>query len=163
MIDTQGIREVMIDEGLNPYLGVPVILADQINKAPAYPFVVIRFNDFSGEPIGHPARVVVGDVLRTTETVIWTLDFQTEAEDPDTSARLAHKVRDWFRTSRLLRDRFGIGIANVGGIDDRAIALGAEWEYRHGVEIDLRVTNVIEEPLESIEITTIKEVDQLAN
>ncbi|MEJ8306661.1 phage neck terminator protein [Saccharibacillus sacchari] len=163
MIDTQGIREVMIDEGLNPYLGVPVILADQINKAPAYPFVVIRFNDFSGEPIGHPARVVVGNVLRTTETVIWTIDFQTEAEDPDVSARLAHQVRDWFRTSRLLQDRFGIGVANVGGIDDRAIALGAEWEYRHGIEIELRVTNTIIQPLEAIEAAKIEEVDPLGN
>ena len=162
MIDTQGIREVLIDEGLTPALQVPVILADQLNKAPAYPFVVVRFNDFSGEAVGHPARVVVGDVIRTTETVIWTIDFQTETEDPDVSARLAHGVRDFFRTSRLLRDRFGIGIARVGGIDDRTLQLGEEWEYRHGVEIDLRVTNVIEQPLEPMEAAQIKEVDPFA-
>lgn len=163
MIDTQAIREVMIDEGLAPALGVPVILADQINKAPPGPFVVIRFNDFSGESIGHPARVVVGNELRTTETVIWTLDLQTETDDPDTSARLAHLIRDWFRTTRLLRNRFGIGIANVGGISDRSLQLGAEWEYRHGLEIELRVTNTIIQPLEAIVAAQIEEVDPLGN
>lgn len=161
MINTQGIREALIDEGLGPAVGVPVILADQINKAPAYPFVVVRFSDFSGDPIGHPAQVVVGNEIRTTETVIWTMDFQTEAADPDESAILAHKLRDWFRVSRLLQERFGIGVARVGGIDDRALQLGEDWEYRHGFEVDLRVTNKIIQPLEPIETAQIKEVDPL--
>ncbi|MUG68644.1 hypothetical protein GNP94_21985 [Paenibacillus campinasensis] len=161
MIDFEAIRVVMIDEGITPALGVPVVLGNQINKPPPYPFIVARFHDLTDQPSGHPATFVRGDTLVRTENVVFTVDFQTEATDTDVSARLALSLHDWFRTSSLLKDRFGISIARISGIDNRDLQLGEEWEYRHGFEVDFRVRNMIETPLAPLEAADIKEVDPI--
>jgi len=164
MIQYRQIRKAMI-EGLAAYLGSKVIELSNTGKIPPYPFVTYDFSDPNGDRIGFPAIVVEDNQIKHVETVEFTVSFQSCAVDKAGSIELALQIRDWFKVQghRLLKDAVNVVVKEVGGIDNRDVQVGEEWERKNGLDVIFRTVNVISEQLEPIETVHVQGDDPVGH
>ncbi|MBW7452443.1 LIC_12616 family protein [Paenibacillus sepulcri] len=162
MIQYRAIRKAMV-EALAVYLAAPVVEMNSIGKEPPYPYVTYDFINPAGDPIGFPAVTIEENIMQHTENVSFTVSFQSYADDKADSIEQAMKLRDWFMVEGrwLLKDNVNVVVTHIGGIENRDIQLGDEWERRNGLDIEFRTLNIVKEALRTIDTATIKGAERI--
>ncbi len=152
MLPYSEIRSVIV-RGLKSAIDIPLIQLNGGGKLPEGSFMTYNFPDgFGGEGEGQPIFTQQGDKQIRQETVTFTVSFLSYADTVDDSLVNAMKASDWFKgTGYHALKTLDIVVIDIGEVQNRDINIGEEWERRHGFEIELRATDIVESPLEWIE------------
>lgn len=141
-------REVI--SALETYVGCPFVPSNTTKKKPTYPygaFTVINtaekkgtYSEATVDRGGELVPVLVMPVLQK-----WS--FTMQSDDDAQAMELALMVSDFFTEAKRqeLADK-DIIVADVGAITPRDNLLTIEYEYRKGLDVTLRLNNVIDTP-----------------
>lgn len=149
MIPQKQIQRAVISE-LEDYVGCAFVPSNTTKKKPTYPygtFTVINTSEKKGtyseatvDRDGEQVPVLVMPVLQK-----WS--FTIQSDDDAEAMEKALMVSDFFTEAKRqeLADK-GIIVADVGAITPRDNLLTIEYEYRKGLDVTLRLNNVIDKP-----------------
>lgn len=145
---------------LEAYIGCVCVPSNTTKKMPAYPYVsfsMINNSEHGGtyaettiERDGVEVAVRVMPILQT-----WSFTVQSDKEAE--ALEKAMLINDFFQEAKIqeLADN-DIIVAKVGAITPRDNLITIEYEYRKGLDITLRLNNVIDNPTdETIENITL--------
>ena len=132
MIDLEEMR-TSVASGLKKHLGVQVIRADQIAKAPKHPYVTYNVTTTASKNNGTWQQHDDG-IDRKLVRSTWSITVV--AADWDESVRLATKARAWFEHTghTWLSDR-GITVQSTTDINNRDNLLSVDYERKNGFDV----------------------------
>lgn len=142
---------------LEEYTGCLCVPSNTTKQMPAYPYI-------SFTVINTEARK--GTYARTTDEtgaevlympVLQKWSFTAQSKDDAEALEIAMRIADFYaEAKRVALEDNDIIVADVGAITPRDNLLTIEYEYRKGLDITLRLNNVIADPttetIESIEL-----------
>lgn len=156
MIQQATIQQAMLSL-LEEYTGCLCVPSNTTKQMPAYPYISFtvintgaRKGTYAEATDETGAKVLYMPVLQK-----WS--FTAQSKDDAEALELAMRIADFFAEARrvALEDN-GIIVADVGAITPRDNLLTIEYEYRKGLDITLRLNNVITDPTtETIEHVTL--------
>jgi|GEM_PF-1986464 len=157
MIPYNDIRKLLV-QSLSEYTGLQVIHMNGGGSIPQTAFLTYHFEPSFERVRGFPVEIHSGDHIEQIETVEFTVSFLSYADDPPTSMNNALRAREWFKTDGhdILKDAFWIIVHEIGRVENRDIAVEAEWERRHGFEVVFRMPEVSRSKLYPIEKVNIE-------
>jgi hypothetical protein len=81
-----------------------------------------------------------------------TISFNVYSDTNESTIDLATKLRQWFLFlgSDFIRDQ-NVAVVNVGNIENRTVFLVDSYEYKHGFDVQLRLTDEQVRPIETID------------
>jgi hypothetical protein len=90
--------------------------------------------------------------LKRDEQYKITISFNVYSDKTETTIDWAMKLRQWFLFFGLdfIRD-LNIAVVDVGNIENRTTFLVDSYEYKHGFDVQLRLTDEQVRPIETIE------------
>jgi hypothetical protein len=90
--------------------------------------------------------------LKQDEQYRMTISFNVYSDTNESAIDLAMKLRQWFLFlgSDFIRDQ-NVAVVNVGNIENRTVFLVDSYEYKHGFDVQLRLTSEQVRPIETIE------------
>ena len=132
---------------LEAYLGCVCVPSNTTKEMPAYPFVsftVINTNTKKGTYAEYlddnGKKMLVIPALQT-----WS--FTAQSGDEAEAMEKALMIVDFFAEAmRKELEDAGIIVADIGAITPRDNMLTIEYEYRKGLDVTLRLNNVIADP-----------------
>lgn len=156
MIQQATIQQAMLSL-LEEYTGCLCVPSNTTKQMPAYPYISFtvinteaRKGTYAEITDETGAKVLYMPVLQK-----WS--FTAQSKDDAEALEIAMRISDFFAEARrvALEDN-GIIVADVGAITPRDNLLTIEYEYRKGLDITLRLNNVIADPTtETIETATL--------
>lgn len=156
MIPQATIQQAMLSL-LEEYTGCLCVPSNTTKQMPAYPYISFtvintetRKGTYARETDETGAAVLYMPALQK-----WSFTAQSKT---DTEAlEIAMRIADFFaEAKRVALEDNGIIVADVGSITPRDNLLTIEYEYRKGLDITLRLNNVIADPTtETIETVTL--------
>ncbi|MEW9702828.1 hypothetical protein [Paenibacillus sp. SI8] len=157
MIPFRSIRSAII-QGLVSATGLPLVEMNDNGPVDTYPYITYDFVEFPGTVQGLPAETFDGAMKTFTETVEFTVSFHSYAAYKDESIENAMKVCEWLRTDgrEILSASVNVVVIRVGPIQNRDIAIGSEWERRHGFDVEFRTMNTMQTSEYSIDSAEIQ-------
>lgn len=174
----QELRKKLV-AGLWRYLDRPVILANQVQPEPDYPFGIYTVTApyIPDNTMGDYTTRNVGDELAIDRRVMPTATFSftfcsanREAEDgttisgADEAEELADKAAGYFL--HVGYDDFlklGIAIVDVGQVGDRTMLIIDEADRRYGFDVIVRYTRIDTRMVETIKDYNIKQEESEMN
>jgi hypothetical protein len=95
--------------------------------------------------------------LQYEEQYLTTISFNVYADKNESTIDWAMKLRQWFLFwgQDFLQEN-GIAVVNVGNIENRTTFLVDSYEYKHGFDVQLRMTQTAEMPTEWFNTVTFK-------
>jgi len=95
--------------------------------------------------------------LNYDEQYLTTISFNVYADKNETTIDNAIKLRQWFLFvgQDYLQDN-GVAVVNVGNIENRTTFLVDSYEYKHGFDVQIRMTQTAEMPTEWFNKVTFK-------
>lgn len=142
-------------------IGITVIQANQTAPKPPLPYAVYNITAPYVKDRGQP-NVTARDAgeelyLQYEEQYLVTISFNIFADKNETTIDLAMKLHQWFLFfgQVFLQDN-GIAVVNVGNIENRTTFLVDSYEYKHGFDVQLRMTQTAEMPTEWFNTVTFK-------
>ena len=147
MIDNDNIRSVVIS-GLKEYLGIPMIMSNQNNTPPNYPYAsytVITLENANNGTWG----VYKDDIDRLPVKQTWSITIQSD--DEDESVKYATMARDYLKHigTCYLNDN-NVIVESVTDITNRDNIISIEYEYKNGFDVVFWLMNEVKNPIESI-------------
>lgn len=132
MIDYKTMRET-VAQGLNAYLGIPIIRGNQTAPAPDKPYGTYNITTLAGKNNG-TWQVHDDGKERLMVKSIWSLSFL--ADDWDESVNHAIKAREWFEhTGRSHLAEYGITVQSTTDITNRDNILTVDYERKNGFDV----------------------------
>jgi hypothetical protein len=126
--------------------GIRVIQANQ--SAPTPPLPYATYNITSPYIKGTGREDITyhennGELYqKRTEQYRVTLSFNLYAANNETTIDLAYQVRKWFLfLAQEFIEEQNMTVANVGNIENRTTFLVDSYEYKHGFDVQLRLTD----------------------
>lgn len=157
MIQQAKIQQAMLSM-LEDYTGCTCVPSNTTRQMPAYPYIsfsILNTDAKKGtyskvETDGAKAAVLFMPVLQK-----WS--FTVQSDDDAEAMEKAMLISDFFAEARRLELADNdIIVADVGAITPRDNLLTVQYEYRKGLDITLRLNNVIADPVtETIEKATL--------
>lgn len=129
--------------------GLRIIQANTTAPKPPLPYATYNLSSPYMKDKGHPNITTkeTADKLYTDyeDTFITTLSFNVYADKNETTIDQANKLRRWFLFvgQDFLQDNW-IAVVNVGNIENRTTFLVDSYEYKHGFDVQLRMTEHVE-------------------
>ncbi|NQX68484.1 hypothetical protein HQN90_20370 [Paenibacillus alba] len=156
MIPFRNIRSAVVKSS-SADIGIKLIEMNNSGKAPPYPYITYDFTEMPDAAAGFAAVTFDGSHKTHTETVEFSISFQSYANSKDESIENAMRLRDWFLTTghQLLKDTVNVIVVSAGPVQNRDVRIGDEWERRNGFDVDFRTVNFVitnEMPIETAEI-----------
>lgn len=141
--------ETVIREGLENYLGCPVILANQHAPAPAYPYCSFTVTTPVQINQGTYGTEYNGKFFKPVRQV-WS--FTIQSDNDDQCSEYVLKAHDWFSLVGIvnLSDN-EISIERLENISNRDNLITIQYEYRRGFDVTFVVMDEIEYEFETIE------------
>jgi hypothetical protein len=130
-------------------IGITVIQANQTGPKPPLPYAVYNITAPYVKDRGQPNMSTQdrdGELyLIYEEQYLTTLSFNVYADKNESTIDWAMKLRQWFLFlgQDYLQDN-GIAVVSVGNIENRTTFLVDSYEYKHGFDVQLRMTQNIE-------------------
>lgn len=148
MIDQKKIESIIVN-GLQDYLGCPVILANQHSPAPSYPYVSFTVTSLKTANNGTYGTEYDGVFYKHFKQK-WS--FTVQSDDDNQCSEITLKAYDWFSlvAVTILSDT-EIYIERLEDISNRDNLITIQYEYRRGFDVTLVVMDVIEHEFETIE------------
>lgn len=157
MISIKNIQIVIV-VNLQKELGIPVVLANQTEQIPPYPYVSFTVTSL----VNSNAKTwAVDDDDTYFKPLSQTWSFTVQSDKAMDAPTVALQAYDWFSQvgCRFLSDN-GVMVERVGNIGNRDNFLTTGYEYRCGFDVTfltMHTTNQTEESvLETIEYAPIK-------
>lgn len=156
MIPYNEIREALVS-GLSGHTGLRVINMNGGGSIPKTAFLTYHFEP-GFDSVGGMIERQNGEYVEQIETAEFTVSFLSYADNNPVSMENALKAREWLKTDgrQYLKDSLGIIVQGVGQVENRDIAIGVEWERRHGFEVEFRMQDVSKRKFETIEKVNIE-------
>ena len=147
MIDNDNIRSVVIS-GLKEYLGIPMIMSNQNNTPPNYPYAsytVITLENANNGTWG----VYKDDIDRLPVKQTWSITIQSD--DEDESVKYATMARDYLKHigTCYLNDN-NVIVESVTDITNRDNIISIEYEYKNGFDAVFWLMNEVKNPISYI-------------
>lgn len=144
MIDFVNLENTVTD-GLEKYLGCPVIRSNQNEEPPEYPYLSYTRINPKGEKKAMSYGVYEDGTERTPTTHTWSI---TALSDDDAeSLTLAVKACEWFmRVGTVYLNDNDVVVGKVSGVTNRDNLLTVGYEYRNGFDVVFNIDDVIENP-----------------
>ena len=146
MIPQAKIQETMLSL-LEEYTGCTCVPSSTTKNMPTYPYI-----SFTVINTGQRKGTYAAATDESGATVLYmpmsqTWSFTAQSDDDDEALEKAMLISDFFTEARRqeLADN-EIIVADVGAITPRDNMLTIEYEYRKGLDVTLRLNNVIAEP-----------------
>lgn len=139
---------------LEEFTGCTCVPSNNTKDLPTYPY--ISFNVINTKTRKGTYAAVEGVLVMPA---LQTWSFTVQSDDDTEALAKAMLIVDFFEEAKrqYLADN-DIIVADVGGITPRDTLLTIEYEYRKGVDVKLRLNNVIEdtttETIESVALTS---------
>lgn len=94
----------------------------------------------------------INALLKRNEQYKMTLSFNVYSDKTETTIDWTMKLRQWFLFFGLdfIRD-LNIAVVDVGNIENRTTFLVDSYEYKHGFDVQFRLTSEQTRPIEAIE------------
>ncbi len=151
MIQIKEIQRKMLSL-LEEYTGCTLVPSNTTKKMPPYPYVsysVINIGTRKGTYSVHTGtKTVEGKEIPTSVLSMPTnakYSFTVQSDDDTEALMIAMQIKDFFEeTKRQELTDNGIIVAEVGGITPRDNMLTIEYEYRKGLDVTIRLLNVLE-------------------
>lgn len=148
---------------LMDYVGVPVVMLEQVAKKPKYPYIGYKFT----VPY-NPDRtqgIIETDLVPSLdpkyehdveETVIFqpqmTISITVYAKDSLEAQELAKKAHDWFKHAGYYElDALNVVTVSTAAFGDRTTLIVDDYERRVGFDVILRTVDKIKRRVETIE------------
>lgn len=156
----------IIKELKDYYTDETIILADQINKKPKYPFITYKFIN---KYINEPGREILNNELITkNDKDYWQYNYSkhyntilsiTAFSDNEIEANdKIELIHDYFSFLGIIDLRLkGIVIKDVGEITERDTLIVDDFERRFGFDVEFRLVKKLQKQLELIEEVQFKE------
>lgn len=141
--------------------GLRIIQANTTAPKPPLPYAVYNITapyvKDRGQPNMTPQERDGELYLNYEEQYLTTISFNVYADKNETTIDNAIKLRQWFLFvgQEYLQDN-GIAVVNVGNIENRTTFLVDSYEYKHGFDVQLRMTQTVEMPTEWFNKVTFK-------
>ena len=141
--------------------GLRIIQANTTAPKPPLPYAVYNITapyvKDRGQPNMTPQERDGELYLNYDEQYLTTISFNVYADKNETTIDNAIKLRQWFLFvgQQYLQDN-GIAVVNVGNIENRTTFLVDSYEYKHGFDVQLRMTQTAEMPTEWFNKVTFK-------
>ena len=134
------IRQLRADKGIN------VIQANGKGVQPSLPFGVYNITspyiNGTGREITEYISDTEGIKQRKIEEYRATLSFTFYADTNEEVIELAFLVREWFAFyGEEFLNKENVVVADIGNITDRTTFLVDSYEYKHGFDVQLRLTD----------------------
>lgn len=148
MIDQKKIESTIVN-GLQDYLGCPVILANQHSPAPSYPYVSFTVTSLKTANNGAYGTEYNGVFYKHFKQR-WS--FTVQSDDDNQCSEITLKTYDWFSLVAVtfLSDN-EIYIERLEDISNRDNLITIQYEYRRGFDVTFVIMDVIEPDFEIIE------------
>jgi hypothetical protein len=136
--------------------GITIIKANTTYKPPPLPYGVYNITSSYVKERGRGAITQyaddTGSYEKRSDQYRMTISFNVYAEDNETTMELAFKLHQWFLFlgSTYLQDNT-LAVYQVGNIEDRTTFLVDSYEYKHGFDVQLRLTDEQVRAIETIE------------
>jgi hypothetical protein len=130
-------------------IGVEIIPANTTKPKPPLPYATYNITAPYVKDRGQPNIVTKeqeGELyLSYEEQYLTTISFNVFADKNESTIDLAMKLHQWFLFfgQDYLQDN-GIAVVNVGNIENRTTFLVDSYEYKHGFDVQLRLTQTAE-------------------
>ena len=138
MIAQKKIQKTMLSL-LEEYTGCPAVPANTTKKMTAYPYI-------SFSVINTDTKKGTYSVYGNTKAMPLNLkySFTVQSDDDAEALMIAMQVKDFFEEAKRLELADNdIIVADVGAITPRDNMITIEYEYRKGLDVTLRLVNVI--------------------
>lgn len=141
--------------------GIRVIQANQNAPKPSLPYGVYNITSPYIKGVGrediNTYEDETGLYQKRVEQYLVTLSFNLYAPTNDSTIDLALQVRKWFLFlgQEFIQDQ-NIVVANVGNVENRTTFLVDSYEYKHGFDVQLRMTSEMIRQLDWIEFVEIE-------
>jgi hypothetical protein len=141
--------------------GITIIQANQTAPKPPLPYAVYNITSPHIKDRGQPNMTPQerdGELYLTyEEQYLTTLSFNVYADKNETTIDNAIKLRQWFLfVGQEYLQENGIAVVNVGNIENRTTFLVDSYEYKHGFDVQLRMTQNIEVQTDWFDTVTFK-------
>lgn len=146
--------------------GTPIVPQNTTAQKPQYPYLTYAWiAPYIPEP-GQPS--LTGAIVEDEDETVWYQETRTEqptmtlsisaiADDPSTAIATLKEAWQFFEFGR--RDElseFGLVMVDGSATQDRTVLLdGLEYEYRYGIDVQLRTTSTISRLIDTIEAAEI--------
>jgi hypothetical protein len=143
--------------------GLRIIQANTTAPKPPLPYAVYNITSPYVKDRGQPNMTTQerdGELyLNYEEQYLTTISFNVYADKNETTIDNAMKLRQWFLFvgQQYLQDN-GIAVVNVGNIENRTTFLVDSYEYKHGFDVQLRMTQIAEVKTDWFDKVTFKGV-----
>lgn len=161
MIPQAQIQQVMLSR-LEKYVECVCVPSNTTEQMPAYPYISFTVINTETQKGTYAAATEVRDgkevkVLYKQMLQKWSLTVQSNNEEE--AMHKALLISDFFaEAGRLDLEDNGIIVADIGAIVPRDNFLTIEYEYRKGLDVTIRLNNIIEDTTnEIIETVTIND------
>lgn len=159
LIPQTQIQRVMLSL-LEDYTGCVCVPSNTTEQMPAYPYISFSVINTDAKKGTYGATTVVKDGVETDVLfmpVLQKWSFTVQSDDDAEALEKAIQISDFFAEAkrRELEDN-DIIVADVSGITLRDTLLTIEYEYRKGLDVTLRLNNVIEATADTIEKATLE-------
>lgn len=141
--------------------GLRIIQANTTAPKPPLPYAVYNITSphikDRGQPNMTPQERDGELYLNYEEQYLTTISFNVYADKNETTIDNAIKLRQWFLFvgQEYLQDN-RIAVVNVGNIENRTTFLVDSYEYKHGFDVQLRMTQNIEVKTDWFDTITFK-------
>lgn len=136
--------------------GIMIIKGNTTYKPPPLPYAVYNITSPYIKERGRGSVTQysddTGSYEKRSEQYRMTISFNAYAEDNETTMELAFKLHQWFLFlgQTFLSDN-NLAVYQVGNIEDRTTFLVDSYEYKHGFDVQLRLTDEQIRAIETIE------------
>lgn len=159
MIPQTQIQRVMLSL-LEEYTGCVCVPSNTTKEMPAYPYISFSIINTEAKKGTYGATTVVKDGVETDVffmPVLQKWSFTVQSDKDAEALEKAMQISDFFaEAKRLELADNDIIVADVGAITPRDTLLTIEYEYRKGLDVTLRLNNVIEATADTIEKATLE-------
>lgn len=126
-----------------------IIQANTTAPKPSLPYAVYNITapyvKDRGQPNMTPQERDGELYLTYEEQYLTTISFNVYADKNETTIDNAIKLRQWFLfVGQEYLQENGIAVVNVGNIENRTTFLVDSYEYKHGFDVQLRMTEHVE-------------------
>lgn len=159
MIPQTQIQRVMLSL-LEEYTGCVCVPSNTTAQMPAYPYISFSVINTEAKKGTYGATTVVKDGVETDVffmPVLQKWSFTVQSNKDAEALEKAMQISDFFAEVKRqeLADN-DIIVADVGAITPRDTLLTIDYEYRKGLDVTLRLNNVIAATADTIEKATLE-------
>ncbi len=144
--------ESAVADGLQKYLGCPVIRSNTSSKVPPYPYVSFTITSIA-QSVG--SSWCMDEDGRQYKDLPQAWSITVQSDDPVKVQQIALDAVEWFSTEEghTYLQKNEISVQSVGNITNRDNLLSIEYEYREGFDVTLLLRHYTKDSVYDIDGT----------